>query len=258
MHTLRHFSAEAFESITHADSRLWRTIFALIAKPGELTREFFAGRRARYLPPVRLYLVVSVMFFFFAGLASRNSSDIVKIDVQTNSTAVAGTSQSDRNCTNIEYDGPFHEWLLPRLQHQCDAIVADGGKGLWQSVLRNIPKALFVLLPLLAALMMLLYWRPRHYYVEHLLFLLNNHTNLFVSYSLLLLLGLWLPDSPIVGLLGVALHIWILWYIYRSMRVFYKQSRSRTWGKFAAMLLIYVTAAGITMVVTMLISAITL
>ena len=53
----------ATEDLTHADSRLWRTLAALLFKPGHLTREFLAGRRARYLPPVRLYLVLSVLFF---------------------------------------------------------------------------------------------------------------------------------------------------------------------------------------------------
>ena len=65
---LGHFAGEAFESITHADSRLWRTLGYLLARPGRLTREFFDGRRARYLPPFRLYLVISLLFFLVAGL----------------------------------------------------------------------------------------------------------------------------------------------------------------------------------------------
>ncbi len=60
---------EAFESISHADSRLWRTLWYLLGRPGFLTREFFEGKRVRYLPPFRLYLVISVLFFLVAGLA---------------------------------------------------------------------------------------------------------------------------------------------------------------------------------------------
>src|SRR6186713_1449752 len=51
VHTIAHFASEAFESITHADSRLWRTLGYLLTRPGLLTREFFDGRRASYLPP---------------------------------------------------------------------------------------------------------------------------------------------------------------------------------------------------------------
>ena len=42
----------------------------LLVRPGELTVAFFGGRRARYLPPFRLYLVVSLLFFASAGLLS--------------------------------------------------------------------------------------------------------------------------------------------------------------------------------------------
>jgi hypothetical protein len=54
VHDFGHFVSEAFEDLTHADSRLWRTLIALLFRPGFLTREFLDGRRVRYLPPVRL------------------------------------------------------------------------------------------------------------------------------------------------------------------------------------------------------------
>ena len=60
---LVHFVAEGIEGVTHADSRLWRSLGYLLTRPGLLTREFLEGRRARYLPPFRLYLVISVVFF---------------------------------------------------------------------------------------------------------------------------------------------------------------------------------------------------
>lgn len=52
------------------DSRANRTLFPLLFKPGFLTREYFSGRRVHYVPPLRLYLFVSIIFFislkFFA------------------------------------------------------------------------------------------------------------------------------------------------------------------------------------------------
>ena len=63
IHSVWHFTREATEDLTHADSRLWGTLYALLFKPGFLTREFLDGRRVRYLPPLRLYLVLSVAFF---------------------------------------------------------------------------------------------------------------------------------------------------------------------------------------------------
>lgn len=57
------------------DSRLWRTLVALLFRPGFLTAEFIVGHRARYLPPVRLYLVISFLLFFAFSL--RPSTDMV-------------------------------------------------------------------------------------------------------------------------------------------------------------------------------------
>ena len=45
------------------DTRLWHTIKPLLFKPGKLTREFFAGRRVRYVPPFRLLFFFSFVFF---------------------------------------------------------------------------------------------------------------------------------------------------------------------------------------------------
>ena len=61
---------EALEGITHSDSRLWRTLHLLWFKPGKLTQEFVSGRRAAYLPPFRLYLILSIVFFLLASASS--------------------------------------------------------------------------------------------------------------------------------------------------------------------------------------------
>src|ERR1700733_2850514 len=78
VHSLWHFSQVATEDLTHADSRLWRTLGALLFKPGYLTQQFLAGRRARYLPPLRLYLVLSVAFFLFAS-AMQSKLEVLQI-----------------------------------------------------------------------------------------------------------------------------------------------------------------------------------
>ncbi len=45
------------------DGRLWRTLPALMLRPGRVTRDYIEGRRARYVPPFRLFLLTSVIFF---------------------------------------------------------------------------------------------------------------------------------------------------------------------------------------------------
>jgi len=64
-HLVGHF----FSDITHFDAQIFTTLKDLIFRPGFLTREYIAGKRARYLHPVRMYVFISAVFFLaiFAG-----------------------------------------------------------------------------------------------------------------------------------------------------------------------------------------------
>jgi hypothetical protein len=58
------FAGEFFDF----DSRFWRTLFPLMFRPGRLTAEYLRGRRVHYTPPLRLYVISSVLFFLLATL----------------------------------------------------------------------------------------------------------------------------------------------------------------------------------------------
>lgn len=57
---------DAFGDLFELDSRLWKTLIPLAVRPGRLTREYLLGRRTRFMPPFRTYLVLSVVFFLVA------------------------------------------------------------------------------------------------------------------------------------------------------------------------------------------------
>ncbi len=58
-----HFAHEVFHEIAHVDSKLFLTLRDLVAKPGFLTQEYFAGRKSRYIPALRLFLVLFALQF---------------------------------------------------------------------------------------------------------------------------------------------------------------------------------------------------
>lgn len=62
------FMREAAGRYVALDGRLWRTLFALIARPGFLTLEYLSGRRRRYIRPARLFLVLYLLLFAVIGL----------------------------------------------------------------------------------------------------------------------------------------------------------------------------------------------
>lgn len=69
--------SEAFGDLLEIDSRLWRTLIPLLWRPGRLTRDYLEGRRARYMPPFRTYLVLSVIFFVVAFFDPRDDLSLL-------------------------------------------------------------------------------------------------------------------------------------------------------------------------------------
>jgi Protein of unknown function (DUF3667) len=62
--SFRHVIVDILDSFLNWDSKFFATIGWLIARPWHLTNQFLAGRRVRYVHPLRLYLLVSILFFF--------------------------------------------------------------------------------------------------------------------------------------------------------------------------------------------------
>jgi len=71
---LREFLSEFFDAFFSLDFRIFTTLKYLLFKPGFLTREYWDGKKERYLAPLRLYLVISFFTFvllpFLTGLYS--------------------------------------------------------------------------------------------------------------------------------------------------------------------------------------------
>ena len=330
VHQLSHFAGEAFESITHADSRLWRTLGYLLTKPGRLSREFFAGKRARQLPPFRLYLVISLFFFLVAGLSSSSEVDSdadespptaesvaalitaadnlesqvgtapgvdkavknlrkkaarlqARLDAEKAGAAVkpeptdedgdasaaepaeagpATKARPDRvnfgMCEDVVDPGPNGSWSGRAFFGYCQKLSVMSGKALLEEMVHNIPKAMFVFLPLLAGFMKLLYWRPKRYYVEHLLFLVHNHAFVFLALGIMILLAHIPHFGGISDLLDIAIWLYMIWYIFRAMRVYYGQSRLRTFGKYVVIWWAYVATSVLVLAGTMFYSTLTL
>jgi hypothetical protein len=249
IHTVSGLLREATESLTHADSRLWRTLLTLLTKPGQLTREFLDGRRVSYLPPFRLYLVLSLLFFVVASLLGE--ADLAELDQKTKPpearTALEDGDGKDEekrkkeqieNCRKANYSGPWHDWLEPRIRRGCEQTVLDDGRSLGREFMLNVPRMLFLFLPLIAFVMLLMYWFPRRYYVEHLLFFVHNHSFAFLLFLLLMLATAPLPEG-IGDLVTFAAFVYAAWYLFRAMRVVYAQGRALTLAKYLTLSLAY-------------------
>ncbi len=324
VHTIGHFTAEAVESITHADSRLWRTLGYLLVKPGRLTREFLDGRRASFLPPFRLYIVISVVFFLVgmpekvtvkpeapsetldaatliaqaeefespdnplpeamrqrtakylreeaAKAAAREAAGIkpkqreakpavtdpLEEDGTTHDNVNVSFGGLNRFCESLEKPDNANSVFRSNLLARCRRLASSDGSNLGSVIVHNVPRAMFIFLPLLALVMKLLYWRPKRYYVEHLLFLIHNHAFVFLATTLLILIARVPFTGPLMGWLGTATSVYVVWYLFRAMRVVYGQGRGLTLAKYFTLGTAYLVTSIIMLLLTVIYSALTI
>ena len=69
--SFRHVIVDVLDSFLNWDSKFFATLGLLIVKPWRLTNDFLAGKRVRYLHPLRLYLLASILFFFVVNYSAR-------------------------------------------------------------------------------------------------------------------------------------------------------------------------------------------
>jgi hypothetical protein len=123
------------------------------------------------------------------------------------------------------------------------------GKLIWMVVL---------MMPALALLLKLIYIRRENYYVEHLVFSFHYHAFSFLVFSVALLLGEWPWLSGYIGAdaLGALAFLWVFYYLYKSMRRYYRQNRIKTLLKFMIInfsyLIIFILFLTLTFIVTAL------
>ena len=260
VHDFGHFVSEALEDLTHADSRLWQTLIALLFRPGFLTLEFLEGRRVRYLPPVRLYLVLSVLFFLIVALAPQAATIQQPIVMHKGSEVIltpfgvgrVDAAQASEICTSFHYTGP----LAARFNANCVKALSGNRADLRNSFLHNAGRALFLLLPLLALAMKALYRKPARHYVEHLLFFVHNHAFLFLVLGVYALLTGFGPALRPVLHPVLWVYIWV--YFYAAIRRVYGQGWLLTATKLVALVGVYVLLGSFLALVTLTYSVLTL
>jgi len=233
---------EMLEGLTHSDSRLWRTLKLLWFKPGMLTQEFVAGRRVAYLPPFRLYLILSIVFFLIASFV-HPTGRLVQFDDPKAPAAASGgsriTSCQDSNFIMFTNDPNWNQ----RFRHACEEAVRDNGKTLLPVVVHTAPKAMFIFLPLIAFLHMLLYWFPRHRYAEHLLFFIHLHAFYFSVAIVMICAIIAAPSWPKLSGVSDTLETVLGWYaaIYTlfAMRRVFRRSWVGTLFKAVVVFFVY-------------------
>jgi hypothetical protein len=98
-----------------------------------------------------------------------------------------------------------------------------------EDIQHNIPKMMFVMLPLFALILGLSFYKSRKFYVEHLIFAFHFHCFFFLFAGIMMLIAMPFPVGGVVDqCVNLVAVLYSTWYLYRALRVVYHRSRVRT------------------------------
>lgn len=224
------------------------TVRALVQRPGMLTREFLEGRRARFLSPLRLYLLASLAYFVLEAAAPNvrlpgkgsnglTVSATAKSRPERVADAVSGSLDNGQVLTSAERDAALKdiERAPALMRPTLHKAVADPN-GFKRGIIETMPRMLFALLPAFAAIVAIFYRRRK--YPEHLYFAIHLHAFMFLALSVAALTK-FTRVPAIVEVVSIAAVLWIPVYATLAFRRVYGGSMAMTLLKEVAIGTIY-------------------
>ena len=214
------------DELFSVDSKVLTGLFTLLIKPGVLSARFLNGKRASVLHPVRLYLVISLLFFFVFAIPSPDVSDTnvyignvllgpdKAIEGRANSRWVGFDLEEGEENIIENWLNEFIEDRKQILQSSSPQVIVDRMFNGLEDILSNI---LILFLPLFAVVLKVLYLFKRTLYFDHLIFSLHFQTWLMgavlIIYALALQNAWWSALSVLIPI-----------YLARAQKVVYKQT----------------------------------
>lgn len=266
------------------DIRFFRTIVALLFKPGYLSKEYIEGRRVRFAPPFRIFVFVSFVLFLLlqvytnrglttvldSSLSEMSEMDGVRIDsvsiaaldsiiTENKNEFVTDTGQdsSDINLLDLETFRDTRDLrktlniYANKLENDLD--VEEDPKeraklreyiGLCRSpeqgmakILQYISWAFFLLLPIFALVLKLVYIRRKHNYMRHLIFSIHIHS--FIFFVMIFVVGFYMVFSGNLEWITSILLFAIPVYFIIALKRFYGQTIGKVVLKFLAVSFLY-------------------
>ncbi|MES2316501.1 MAG: DUF3667 domain-containing protein [Pseudomonadota bacterium] len=193
------------------EGRLWKTLACLLFKPGFLSAEYLAGRRARYVQPLRVYLSLSVLFFALVKVVG-----LPVADYGDETTGKPASSMKIMEADNADLNISFAPELTAKFKAFMKKPEPERDRLLTGALFSYVPYAMFCLMPLFALYLKLLYFGSGRRYGEHLLFALHTNAFAFAMFGILIL-----ASNLGWGLLTFALWLWLFAYLPKAMRRVY-------------------------------------
>ena len=268
--TFHHLFIHFFEDLTHYENAFWRTIKNLLFKPSALTKEYLSGKRLSYLAPVRLYIFISFITFLliaiFPNTINSNENALKKepkvttknkflqntiitkndsvIKNQTNSKddinilsfgyeSVEQLDSIQKHAPESEKLSDFNYWMNRKIQIvKKNNTQSEIIEKFISSFTHNLPKVLFVFMPIFAFFLWLFHSKKRWYYFDHGIFTLHYFSFLLLLFLLLFLINKGLSPFAALGIvsfiqivINIIGTVWMIYYFFPAHHRFYGETR---------------------------------
>lgn len=179
-----------FDEITFFDNKIFTTLKLLIYNPAKLTQSYINGKRMRFVPPFRLYLFLSSIYFIFAVSNMKEGISKIKLNENPELAEVMQDSilqkELELNLALKEKDSleiSKSDWIEKKWKSLTAEFEKDPQLFISEfttTFSEKLPYLLYLSLPALAFLLWLFYWRKtRSYYVNHFVFSLYLFSSVF-------------------------------------------------------------------------------
>lgn len=262
--SFRHIMTHFITDYLHLDEKFFSSLKFLFLKPGFLTNEYNLGRRTKYVHPFRLYIFITVVFFIIQSANSHKESSLEPKALTDSSMTVASSDTTHFNDIDIHFKEPektlgdttveqyeARQASLPdsakdsyiESYFEKKAILAQQAdfnlnERIMENFKHNIPKMMFLMLPLFALILYVLFRKKKLFYVEHFYHSVFLHSFFYISKLVFLIPTLFLPESYeeyINFVFIIALGI----YVYKSLRRVYEENGASTLLKLILTVIFY-------------------
>jgi len=210
---VKHFLMETLESLTHFDTKLLTTVKDLVLQPGLVTKNYNSNKRARYVPPIKMYVFTTFIFllivaFLFNHTIEENNETFRKniMHAKTNGINLYTKTEIDsltlvnlrstKNLNNSKIDSILKannkktDWLNTRIVNSFIKLQTGDLKisELYKKFIKYASYSFFIFMPFFALILKQFYFRKNYYYSEFLVFSIFYHIFIFGLMGVLLLI----------------------------------------------------------------------
>ena len=143
--------AQGLDVFTHLNSKIPRAFYLLVAKPGFLASEYLKGKRVQYPKPLQLFIIINILYF------------LLYIGFDTFTTPV--TDQISKTF----YSGFVKKMVEEKIKKE-NITLEQYDEKFYNAITVESKLLILIMIPLLALIFHLLYYRTGAYYYDSLVF----------------------------------------------------------------------------------------